>query len=40
VPASSGAAALDIAMRVLDGLVCVRLGAGSPTVSVPSNAAA
>ena len=40
VPASAGAAALDIAMRVLDGLVCVRLGAGSPTVSVPSNAAA
>ena len=40
VPASAGAAALDIAMRILDGLVCVRLGAGSPTVSVPSNAAA
>ena len=40
VPASAGAAALDIAMRVLDGLVCVRLGAGSPTVVVPSHAAA
>ena len=40
VPASAGAAALDIAMRVLDGLVCVRLGAGSPTVLVPSHAAA
>ena len=40
VPASAGAAALDIAMRVLDGLVCVRLGAGSPAVSVPSHAAA
>ena len=40
VPASAGAAALDIAMRVLDGLACVRLGAGSPNVSVPSNAAA
>ena len=40
VPASAGAAALDIAMRVLDGLVCVRLGAGSPAVLVPSHAAA
>jgi predicted dehydrogenase len=40
VPASAGAAALDIAMRVLDGLVCVRLGAGSPAVVVPSHAAA
>jgi predicted dehydrogenase len=40
VPASAGAAALDVAMRVLDGLVCVRLGADSPTVSVSSHAAA
>ena len=40
VPASAGAAALDVAMRVLDGLVCVRLGADSPTVSVSSRAAA
>ena len=40
VPASAGAAALDVAMQVLDGLVCVRLGADSPTGSVPSRAAA
>jgi predicted dehydrogenase len=40
VQASAGAAALDVAMRVLDGLVCVRLGAGSPNMSVPSIAAA
>ncbi len=40
VPASAGAAALDVAMRVLDGLVCVRLGAGLPTVSVSSRVAA
>ena len=40
VPASAGAAALDVAMRVLDGLVCVRLGADLPTVSVSSRVAA
>ncbi len=40
VSASAGAAALDVAMRVLDGLVCVRLGADLPTVSVSSRVAA
>ena len=40
VPAAAGAAALEIAMRVLDGLVCTRLGSEGPAVSAPSRAAA
>jgi predicted dehydrogenase len=40
VPASAGAAALDVAMRVLDGLVCARLGADVPAISQPSRVAA
>ena len=40
VPAAAGAAALEIAMRVLDGLVCTRLGSDGPAVSAPSRAAA
>jgi predicted dehydrogenase len=40
VPAAAGAAALDIAMRVLDGLVCTRLGSEEPAVSAPSRVAA
>lgn len=35
VPAAAGAAALEIAMRVLDGLVCNRLGNTAPIVSLP-----
>jgi predicted dehydrogenase len=35
VPASAGAAALDVAMQVLDGLACTRLGADSPTAVFP-----
>ena len=40
VPAAAGAAALDIAMRVLDGLVCTRMGSEGPAVSAPSRVAA
>ena len=40
VPASAGAAALDIALQVLDGLVCTRLGADTPAVFPPSRVAA
>ena len=40
VPAAAGAAALDIAMRVLDGLVCTRLGSEEPAVLAPSRVAA
>ena len=40
VPAAAGAAALEIAMRVLDGLVCTRLGSEGPAVSAPSRVAA
>jgi len=40
VPASAGAAALDVAMRVLDGLVSARLGADVPAISQPSRVAA
>jgi predicted dehydrogenase len=41
VPASAGAAALDIAMQVLDGVACTRLGADTPAaMSPPSRAAA
>ncbi|NQW47150.1 MAG: Gfo/Idh/MocA family oxidoreductase [Planctomycetes bacterium] len=35
VSAAAGAAALQIAMRVLDGLVCNRLGNTAPIVSLP-----
>jgi predicted dehydrogenase len=40
VPAAAGAAALEIAMRVLDGLSCTRLGSEGPGVSAPSRVAA
>jgi len=40
VPAAAGAAALEIAMRVLDGLSCTRLGSDRPAVSTPSRVAA
>jgi predicted dehydrogenase len=40
VPAAAGAAALEIAMRVLDGLSCTRLGSEGPAVSAPSRVAA
>jgi predicted dehydrogenase len=38
VTAAAGAAALEIAMRVLDSLTCSRLGAEGPAVSVPTPA--
>ena len=40
VTAAAGGAALEIAMRVLDGLICTRLGSEEPVVSAPSRAAA
>jgi predicted dehydrogenase len=39
VPAAAGAAALEVAMRVLDGLTCTRLDA-APVVSLPMHPAA
>jgi predicted dehydrogenase len=40
VTAAAGAAALEIAMRVLDGLACTRLGSEGHAVSAPSRVAA
>jgi hypothetical protein len=40
VPAAAGGLALEIAMRVLDGLECTRLGADEPLTTSRSRAAA
>jgi predicted dehydrogenase len=40
VSASAGAAALEIAVRILDGLSCTRLGVDTPVVSRPTRVAA
>ena len=36
VPAAAGARALEIAMQVLDGLSCTRLGSAEPAVATPA----